>query len=1128
MAPSRAAFVFRRLRALTGDLTTDRQLLERFLAHRDEDAFAALVERHGGLVFGVCRGVLGHEQDAEDVFQATFLVLARKAASIRKRESLSSWLHGVAYRLARKARSQAARRRAAANNGPRLVPPDPLAELSWRELNSALHEELARLPTKFQAPLVLCCLEGHSRDEAALQLHWTLGMVKDRLERGREMLRRQLVRRGLAPSAALAAALLIAERGSAVAPAALVSSTIGGILRGATGSAGGALSTKALIFAREAMRTMFTVRLKAALLLLTVGLVVGGAGWVAHPAPGSDSEQPGPVATTDAGPLLPRADLYGDPLPPGAVARLGSAQLLHHGLAELVFSEDGKKLTTIGADNAIHTWDVATGKLSGTVRKQGAGGTGQGSTLSPDGKLFAGCENKTVTFWNAETGKEIKRLPAPSWVQQWCYLFFLPDGQTLVVSTPELTRAALWRWQDGTETTLTIPPPKFGGSDSTTHACFSPDGKLLVIGPRQSEPLGIWDVPTGKQLHSLDAQASVSSFSPDGKLLAVASADKGGGGQSVLRLYDVATGNEVRQMPLPGKGFHWWLTYSPDGKIIVPVDTEGIYLLDSSTGKELRRLGGPRIGRQRAVYFSPDGRLLASTGVGRIRLWDVATGKELHERPGAMDEAYGVAYSPDGRLLATGGWVEPTLNIWDPATGRRVRLLETERRNGYVRSLSFSADGGTLVVGRYEGELDFLDAATGKLRRRVSLEEAHAPKQQYAEFRYYSLSAGARRAIAQDRVFAPQDSSRVSIWETDPVRLVASQTFPTLPARGWADLGEKAAFLTPRGIMIADAGTGEFRLLVFGAWDAPLAASPDHRLLAAFDKAPVGAADGKGAATAIHVWETATGKEVAKLPAGPVPHLALSPDGRTLVTADGASLRLWDLATGKERPGIAFPEDFAAAGGDSFVRGLYLSPDGRRATTPLGDTTLLVWDLPSRPMGPAREAFPAEEAGRLWNDLAAEDAAKAYAAVWSLTDAPGPAVMLLRKHLRPIANGDADKVRRLIQELDSENFTTRESATLELEKMGRPIMTVLREALAAKPSPETSRRLEGLLTRLSGGPLSPETLRHLRAIQVLERVGSRDARQVLEDMAGGSPAAPETLEAKAALGRLRGPATATP
>src|SRR5262245_3305135 len=176
---------------------SDGELLERFLAQRDEAAFEALLRRHGALVLGVCRRVLGNEADAEDAFQATFLVLARKAGSLPCQDSVAGWLHRTAYHLACKARTAAARRARHESQAPARVPAGPLEQLSAQELLRILDEELLRLPERYRAPLVLCYPQGSTRDEAAGQLGCPVNTLKHRLECGRRKLHQAARRRGL-------------------------------------------------------------------------------------------------------------------------------------------------------------------------------------------------------------------------------------------------------------------------------------------------------------------------------------------------------------------------------------------------------------------------------------------------------------------------------------------------------------------------------------------------------------------------------------------------------------------------------------------------------------------------------------------------------------------------------------------------------------------------------------------------------------------------------------------------------------------------------------------------------------------------------------------------------------------
>src|SRR5262245_61812264 len=205
---------------------TDRQLLDRFVAHREEAAFAALVERHGPTVLRVCRRVLRDGHAAEDAFQATFLVLARKAGSITRGELLGNWLYGVACRAAARAREDMARgprpERAA---GPTPAP-DPSAEAAARELCGILDEELSRLPERYRVPLELCYLDGRTRDQAARQLGWSLRTLERRLEQGRGVLQARLTRRGVTLSAGLLVAAMYGQAARAALPGSRTAATV--------------------------------------------------------------------------------------------------------------------------------------------------------------------------------------------------------------------------------------------------------------------------------------------------------------------------------------------------------------------------------------------------------------------------------------------------------------------------------------------------------------------------------------------------------------------------------------------------------------------------------------------------------------------------------------------------------------------------------------------------------------------------------------------------------------------------------------------------------------------------------------------------------------------------------------
>jgi RNA polymerase sigma factor (sigma-70 family) len=286
----------------------DARLLARFVRTGEEAAFTILVQRHGPMVLDVCRRVLRHTQDAEDAFQATFLLLARKAGSIRKGESVGCWLHGVACRTAAKARARAARRRECEREAAEMQTAGPRCEKAWQQLLAVLDEEIQRLPRKHRTPVVLCYLEGKTQEEAARQLGWPLGTVRGRLARAREQLRGRLARRGLALTAGPLAAVLAANAAPAALPARLLGPTVKAALRFAAGSpAAGAVSTPAAALAESGCKALAGAKLKlVAVLLLAAGTLAAG-GLLARQTT-EEAGTPALLGRADTNPTRPRRD----------------------------------------------------------------------------------------------------------------------------------------------------------------------------------------------------------------------------------------------------------------------------------------------------------------------------------------------------------------------------------------------------------------------------------------------------------------------------------------------------------------------------------------------------------------------------------------------------------------------------------------------------------------------------------------------------------------------------------------------------------------------------------------------------------------------------------------------------
>jgi RNA polymerase sigma-70 factor (ECF subfamily) len=276
----------------------DGDLLEQFLQANDGAAFAELVRRHGPMVLGVCRRVLGNDHDAEDAFQATFLVLVRRAADVRPRSRLGNWLYGVACRTAREARRAAARRRAKEA----LAMPRPhSAEDPWAELRLVLDRELARLPERYRVVLVLCDLERRTRKAAAEHLGWHEGTVSSRLSRARELLARRLRRHGAILSGGLLVAFLGSGTGAAAVPAPLAAQTVEAATLLAAGSAAGVLTPQTAALVERTVRAMWLAKLK------TLGAVVAVLGVAAAAAFRSAAQPPAAGGKVTPAPVLAAA-----------------------------------------------------------------------------------------------------------------------------------------------------------------------------------------------------------------------------------------------------------------------------------------------------------------------------------------------------------------------------------------------------------------------------------------------------------------------------------------------------------------------------------------------------------------------------------------------------------------------------------------------------------------------------------------------------------------------------------------------------------------------------------------------------------------------------------------------------
>ncbi len=1096
---------------------SDRELLRRYVANHEEAAFAALLHRHAPLVWSVCRRLLDNEQDAEDAFQAVFLVLLRKPPSLRVAASLATWLHAVATRIALKSRVTSLRRLQRERRAVMAALSDPYTAVEERDLRALLDEELGRLPEKYRTPLVLCYLEGMTYTEAARQLGWRDGTLCGRLARARELLRKRLSRRGLTLSgAALAAALMESTAAPATTMAAAARMAALFALGQAAGS--GAVSSSVATLAQGVMQAMTVAKLKTVVALVGVlGIFAAGAGWTAQWLLAEKPTQARPVAHAPIVETAPRArnDYYGDPLPPGALARMGSVQLRHE-RAHLAFSADGKTLISAGRDAAVRFWDMATGRQLRQTRIQlpkpspwRGGSTIVG--LSPDGKVVAAFDGESFHLYDATTGEKLRRLPTAGFDHK--SLTFSAAGKRLaaLIISENNVAIRLWELSTGKERFHLLEKP-----NQVLSCILSPDSKLLAF-HTADEMVHLLDTTTGRELAKARGKGECFAFSPNGKLLAAAANDNG---KATVTLWETGRLEKRATFQTSVPIGHWaieapCLTFSPDGELLVLGGLEALVIWDVPTAKERMRLDDHWA---KGLLFAPDGKTLACAGEFEIRLWNLDTGQRLHARAGHDSEVHSVAVSPDGRTVASVGWFDPLVRLWDAVTGKPLSL--SPRHDTGLVSCAFTSDGRLLLSGDPD-VVRLLDASTGVEQRRFVIKNRKPGKHdQYILVSHLSTD-GKRLAVVSGTPMpglVNQPPGQLTVFDARTGELLAQRVFNCWDSSFTPD-GEAVTVDGREQMTIEETRTGRQIAVIAGDLGNPKPFSSDGKFLAVGVRKTTGGKPWGGwTPLGLRIIEMASREEIFHVD-GWIEWTTFSPDGRRLATADPESLRLWDVETGDLLLRRPWPANCAKGGSSTPTRSLAFLPNGRALVAGMADGTLLVWDMtPPMRSKEIGKALTDRELEVLWSDLAG-GARQAHRAICTLAASPKQALPFLAEHLRPVTLVDPKRVDRLLADLDSEQFTVREAAARQLEDMGSQIEPALRRVLAGKPSLEVRNRVRAIQDKLHGVP-PPTTLRNLRAIHVLETLATEEARDLLEKLVQGAAEARLTREAKAALDRL--------
>jgi WD40 repeat protein len=858
----------------------------------------------------------------------------------------------------------------------------------------------------------------------------------------------------------------------------------------------------------------------------------------------------------------PGRDAFGDPLPPGCLARFGTARWRFASPPYFLrYLLGGKHLLTATEMEGFQVWDVRTAALV-----CGFGGPPEGKkrararpdrvALAAGGKLlFAGENDGTVRVWDVATGKEVRRFndgrrsPDPDddspemndGVRGW---LVSPDGEAvwLLGHKRDLREVAATHG----EVLRTLEPPALLDERRRRGpARFLPSRANSLAGGRAFVSLHeelrraddmapsdtvaavtVWDAESGEaRLHFQLPQYSVRdgvALSADCRWLAAISAER-------ALLFDLDRGGAARELDRLGQA-PGHLDFSPDGKILAAVtDDNAVHLWDVATGKatvlcpSLTRgwSSGYRVGFSAGgLTFSPDGATLAAaTRFGTVRFWDVASGKEKGPTDVHQGQVDALAVSADGGTL-TAHATDGRVHHWRVATGEHAGAFALPRDVGEVLLSPAGDRAAYTLAGEKTVTLHLADADSGEVLWQVTEPFGYGIPAFSADGRAVALrniqeehTVTVRRAADGKKSHTLFEQGHTITYQSGPYSMACVAFTPggrelvtSSFSRNYRDPGSEVVREARGGfVRVWDLAAGRPRLEFDAvAWNGFLAlvVSPDGRFAAVTRYYP----------RDVELWELASGKRCGAFPR-PANEVRFSPDGRVAAGAglDGV-VYVWDVDTGKE---IA-----ALKGHRGEVLSVAFAPDGRGLFSGGADTTVLLWDLKpflkglpeARPLGDA-------EAKALWDDLADEDAAKARAAVVRLSRSPREALALLGKQLRPAPAVTPKEVARWIGDLDSPEFEVRESAEARLAARGWAAEPALRAALTDRPGAEVKQRVERVLESL-GRRLPPGAeVRPLRAVDVLERVGDDAARKLLQALADGAAGELLTEHAKEALAR---------
>jgi WD40 repeat protein len=863
----------------------------------------------------------------------------------------------------------------------------------------------------------------------------------------------------------------------------------------------------------------------------------------------------------------PGVDAHGDPLPEGAVARLGTVRFRHREKVRFVAAlQDGKTVLTISRDSVAWLWSLKTGKELRhfpIVKSVEDNPWPIVVSLSADGTRLAttAFREKAIYFWDVATGRVLSRI-VTSEPHSNDQMSLSPDGRLLAAS-------AGYRDCNVYDTKTGKKLRTFPGVTGTAikdnvyfDIRFSPDSKRLLTIIRYSQKnhfkltIKQWDVARGTPLFestepvSTRARSCTACFSPDGKRLAW------GDTEGKIVVLEAATGKLVKRFQ-GGRGTPDTLVFSKDSKRLIGRGSDGnsLCVWESATGKKIRTIDRP----QRANAYSrisnfevlpyaglaatPDGKILLFAEGTRIGIIDLESGQDQLPGAGHRGAIGTICYSRDGKTLVSDS-VYGTVLLWDALTGKQRKVFPFSPT---VLSYHLSKDGEVISALTPDAKVTVTELASGKKLFCSKLAVPFNPGYVVRSPDGKTLATGRDLFVQLFDVKSGKEKSssfRVNVPGAGQIGFGNAGAFGAggfgaggaLGALGGVSPTSPAPYFSPDSRSIVLAGdTSSERLSLYNVASGNLVRAfpiPGNTLTSRVAMT----ADGRSVVAALEnasvlVFELCTGQERYRfapkdkdqqiicealkfsLRSREMP-FALSPDGQwlTLATAD-SRLIVYDLLAGKTV--------WSVRGHPSGVTCFAVSPDYTRLAVGGNDGTALIWEMPHLK---ARRKFANElkatELKTLWAALAGSDAKAAFGAILKLSQSPAATVPFLATQLKPSKPAEVARIDRLIADLDARRFATRKAAQEELTAFGALAVPALEKVLKGKPTLEVRKRVEALLHAIKGRLLAPPQLQTVRAIETLERIATLEARAVLKTLAGGAADAMQTVEATAALARL--------